>query len=112
MAEIGDSSDEELWEIIGLCMRATRPNRPRVFRDRSDPMSAYNDDEFRMRFRLPRPIFMDLLATIQNELLPSVHRLGAVPPVYQLLIALRFYCSGSFQVTLQAYFLSFQLFII
>src|ERR1051325_2217490 len=99
MAAIGDSSDEELFEIVGLYLDSARYRRPRVFRDRSNPVIAFNDDEFRMRFRLGKPCFLTLLGTLSVELQHTSVRLGYLPPVYQLLIALRFYAFGSFQVS-------------
>ena len=94
---IDDSSDEETLDLLTyLTAAATR--RPRVFHDRSDPMTSINDEEFRMRFRLHKQCFLDLLTAIGNQLEFSSDRFGAVPPISQLLIALRFYASGSFQV--------------
>lgn len=98
LAALGDSSDEEFLELVRLSLHFARYRRPRVFRDRSNPLTAYNEEEFRMRFRLARPSFVTLLETLSDELEHSRVRLGSLPPVYQLLIALRFYSSGSFQV--------------
>jgi len=45
-----DSSDEEFWEEVDAYMASERV--PRVFRDRTNPLTMYGDVEFRIRFRL------------------------------------------------------------
>jgi len=90
-----ESSDEELYI---LALYAYRPWRPRVFREHSNPMTDYTDEEFRMRLRLSKHTAIELLHRVENRLRYTSNRLGSLPPVHQLLLALRFYSSGSFQV--------------
>ncbi|KAG7162162.1 nuclease HARBI1-like 9 [Homarus americanus] len=52
--------------------------------------------EIRMR-RLSKELFCELLNMIQGDLERSDNRGRPLPAVYQLLIALHFYCSGSYQ---------------
>lgn len=71
--------------------------RIRIFRDRTQPLDLYDDDELFRRFRFPR---MELLAVIDrysNDLQPFATRKGSLPPSLQIMIALRFYATGSFQ---------------
>ena len=48
-----DSDDEEFWQILDAYVDLEMTRRPRTIRDRSNPLSDYDDIEFRMRFRLP-----------------------------------------------------------
>ena len=97
MAAMDDSFDDEFVQIVDLYLDLPTQPRPRVFRDRSDPMIEFNEEEFRMRFRLAKFSFMNLLTSLSDEL-QHAERLISLPPIYQLLISLRFYSSGSFQV--------------
>ncbi|XP_070377009.1 putative nuclease HARBI1, partial [Dermacentor albipictus] len=69
----------------------------RVVRDRLNPMELYNDDEFLCRFRFSKSAVQQLLA-----MLPLRERTDGrgfpVPPLLQLLITLRFYGAGTFQI--------------
>lgn len=47
----------------------------------------------------------DLLQMIEAQLEHNASRLGALPPVLQLQITLRFYASGSFQVCTTLHFI-------
>lgn len=101
MDELDDSSsDDEFFFILGAYVDMHQPRRPRLFRDRSNPMVDYTDEEFRMRLRLSKESVLDLLHRVEPQLQNSGRRLGQLPPVHQLLLALRFYSSGSFQVTI------------
>jgi len=51
-------SDSEEWDVFLEYLDSTRP---RSLRDRSDPMAEFDDVEFRMRFRLPKPTVLSLL---------------------------------------------------
>jgi hypothetical protein len=42
--------------------------RERVFRDRSNPLDMYNDDELFRRFRLPRRELLELIDTFAVDL--------------------------------------------
>ena len=93
-----DSDDEEFWQILDAYVDLEMTRRPRTIRDRSNPLSDYDDIEFRMRFRLPKVAILALLARIEDSLVYSSVRYGQISPMNQLLIALRFLASGSFQV--------------
>ena len=41
---------------------------PRIFRDRGNPLDVLNDEEFRQRFRMTRPIFFELVNSVQFDL--------------------------------------------
>ena len=92
-----ESSDEEFWNVVASYIELERPGRPRVFRDRSNPMTYYSDEEFRVRCRLNKHLVLDVLARVADRLQQST-RLESLLPIHQLLITLRFISSGSFQV--------------
>ncbi|XP_071528385.1 putative nuclease HARBI1 isoform X2 [Panulirus ornatus] len=65
--------------------------------DPGDPLSKYDNQEFQDIYRLSKESFCELLNIIQGDLERSDNRGRPLPAVYQLLIALHFYCSGSYQ---------------
>ncbi|KAK4289860.1 hypothetical protein Pmani_037197 [Petrolisthes manimaculis] len=65
--------------------------------DPADPLTKYTNTQFYKIFRLSKESFRDLLSMIEEDLQRSDNRGRPLPPVYQLLIALHFYCSGSYQ---------------
>ncbi|XP_072144582.1 putative nuclease HARBI1 [Dermacentor andersoni] len=76
--------------------RYLSPLRPRR-KDRQNPTEVYNDAEFSWRYCFSKQVVLRLL-----EMLPLVpkdnDRGHLMPPLLQLLIALRFYGAGTFQV--------------
>ena len=70
--------------------------RPYVVRERTDPLTFYNDFEFKDRFRLSRAKVRKLLEQIQDQIEESSDRSQALSPSLQLLIALRFLATGTF----------------
>ena len=76
---------------------------PRVIRDRNNPFTEFTDDEFRMRFRLPKTSLQTVLNLIQEKLEYPSKRNSAVSPLNQLLLTLRFYATSSFQVSERLY---------
>ena len=64
--------------------------RERIFRDRLNPLDRYNDDELFRRFRFPRRELLQLIDTFAEDLNYPCASM-------QILVALRFYVTGSFQ---------------
>lgn len=71
--------------------------RERVFRDKSNPLDSYSDNEILSRFRFSRNGVMKLLDYLNEDLMPA-RRCCSYPPAAQLLAALRFYATGTFQL--------------
>ena len=71
--------------------------RPRIFRDRLHPLDAYNDEEIRVRYRLTRPLIIDLHDLIYLDIEPQTNRNHAVPAMLQIFGAIRYYASRTFQ---------------
>ena len=74
--------------------------KQRVFRDRTNPLDAYDDDEIRRRYRLTRPMIMELYDLIGAGLEPRTNRNKAIPGMIQIFCALRYYSCGSFQTVI------------
>ncbi|XP_025099687.1 putative nuclease HARBI1 [Pomacea canaliculata] len=70
--------------------------RERVFRDRINPIDKYDDAELLCKFRFSRQHILDLTDVVEKQLVHA-NRVGALPPVLQVCLALRFYAIGSFQ---------------
>ena len=73
------------------------PRIDRVIRDRDNPLDYLSDETFLQRFRLNRQLFYELLDMIDDRIVHQSNRNMAVSPALQLLSALRFYASGSFE---------------
>jgi hypothetical protein len=73
--------------------------RERVFRDRQNPFEFYNDVEFNSRFRFTKENAMFVIDLISDDIRFDTDRSHALPPYLQVLIALRFYGNGAFQIT-------------
>ena len=98
MAYVVDGDVEEILELAVFQRHYRRAHpAPRFFRDRTNPMEMYDDVEFRCRFRLPKEVVIELAEEFKDNLTLS-RRLGVLSPLMQLLVALRFYATSSFQV--------------
>ena len=71
--------------------------RERVFRERANPLRMYTDEDFRKRFRLTRMGAIRLVELLRNDLGHEDGRGRPVDPALQVLIALRYYATSSFQ---------------
>lgn len=88
---------ELLREIIDNDVpHRAKPSR-RVLRDRQNPMEHFDDGEFLSRYRFSKPAVLELLSMLPLHRYPD-GRGSPVPPLLRLLIALRFYGAGTFQV--------------
>lgn len=66
-----------------------------------NPFEFYYEREFKRRFRFNKDsVLYGILPKIQNELIHNNNRGLPIPPLCQLLICLRFYATGSFQVSI------------
>uniref|UniRef100_A0A914UQC5 Putative nuclease HARBI1 n=1 Tax=Plectus sambesii TaxID=2011161 RepID=A0A914UQC5_9BILA len=73
--------------------------RERVFRDRGNPLDVLDDLQLYERFRLDRQGIMDITEMLDDVLRRATNRSQALAPSLQVLIALRFYAGGAFQIT-------------
>jgi len=91
-----DSSEDELTKLMDLIKT---PSQKRKHIMRND-YSILNDFEFEMRFRLPRDMVEELVEKIRPRIELSNYRNNPISPKLQVLIALRFYATGTFQIVL------------
>lgn len=67
----------------------------RMIRDRTNPVNVFDDFEFRDRFRLHKPSVVQLVMVLSPEIDHFDHRGHPLPPIFRVLICLRFYADGS-----------------
>ena len=77
--------------------RNTHVRRVRHLRDRFNPLEEYDDEAFRLRFRLRKDSVSDLVKILAKDLEHQTRRGLPLTPMQQVLIALRFYATGTFQ---------------
>ncbi|KAK8385007.1 hypothetical protein O3P69_014519 [Scylla paramamosain] len=65
--------------------------------DPTDPLTKYTEQHFQEMYRLSKESFRELLSIIQGDLDRLDNRGRPLPAPYQLLLALHFYCTGSYQ---------------
>ncbi|XP_072400497.1 uncharacterized protein [Diabrotica undecimpunctata] len=88
-----DSSEDEFLYI----------RRPIAYSERINYINQYYDISFYERFRLTKETFMSLLEQIEPLIKLPTNRGGAVTPLQQLLLTLRFFASGSMHVSVADY---------
>ena len=69
--------------------------RRRVFRDRLNPLNAYNNAEFISRYRITKNIFVQLEEKVSTFLRRSAIQSSVIPPTTQLAAALMFLATSS-----------------
>jgi len=72
-------------------------HKPRVFRDRTQPLDFMDDDELISRYRLPRHLVTELCDMLADDVQRSTGRSQSLLVSTQVLAALRFYATGSMQ---------------
>lgn len=88
-----------VYQLMGNGQERNPIRRQRVFRDRTNPLDVYNDAEFRERFRFRREDVLNLCEDIGDAIDVSM-RQGSLPVSMQILIALRYFACGSFQIVI------------
>ena len=84
--------------VIHQGLRQPLQRRERVFRDRFNPLEEYDDVELFQRFRFRRVDIHHIANLLREELQFGYNRKGSLSPEMQVLIALRFYATGSLQI--------------
>ena len=78
-----------------LTQRSLR--RQRVFRDRLNSLDILDDVDLIKRYRLTRPLIVDLVHLLEPQIASPTNRSHTVPASIQVLCALRYYAGGCFQ---------------
>jgi hypothetical protein len=76
--------------------RGRRLPRPRVFRDRFNPLDLRTDEEIFERYRFRRPTLFFLCDLVADDVAHPTGRSMSLPPMLQLLVFLRFVATGAF----------------
>ena len=71
--------------------------RPRIFRDRTNPLDVYDDVDILLRFRMTRETIFEVIDLVRADLEHPTERNHAIPATLQTLCALRYYATGNFQ---------------
>ncbi|XP_071177464.1 putative nuclease HARBI1 [Mytilus edulis] len=71
--------------------------RERIFRDRTHPLDVYDDFDLIRRYRMHREAILNIVDMLTDDLEPKTMRSHSVPASLQVLTALRYYATGSFQ---------------
>ncbi|CAI6372517.1 unnamed protein product [Macrosiphum euphorbiae] len=87
-----DSDDEFIMDML------YHLPRPRLFRGRSNPLEEFDDFDFKCRFRLSKESFGVLMHLIVQDVKHETKRNVALSPEVQVLITLRYYVTGTFQL--------------
>ncbi|XP_046975194.1 putative nuclease HARBI1 [Vanessa cardui] len=74
------------------------PRNPKVYFRDVDPFNDYSEDCFKKRFRFSKNVIHIILPKITGFLESETQRGLPITPLCQLLTALRFYATGSFQI--------------
>lgn len=83
--------------MIGESRRGRRLPTPRTFRDRTNPLDVLDDDEVICRYRLPRQSIIDLCEALADDLDRATNRSHSLPTSTQVMAALQYFATGSFQ---------------
>lgn len=70
--------------------------RPRRFKFEPKSLDNFTDEELRSRYRFGKESLRYLEALLYDDLCRETRRNHSIPPMYQIMMALRFYASGCF----------------
>ncbi|KAJ4425669.1 hypothetical protein ANN_27865 [Periplaneta americana] len=82
---------EEVAQLVGNV-------RKRYIRDKDYPMEFYNDIKLKKRSRFDKETVLEIARLFEDHLTKLNNRGLPVPPLIQLLTALRFHATGNFQL--------------
>ena len=86
-----------VYMAFGLLERENRRaiRRERVFRDRSNPLDLWTDQQMYSKYRFSRLACLNIIDLLQDQLQHATRRNNALPPSLQVFITLRFLGHGS-----------------
>ncbi|XP_070395480.1 putative nuclease HARBI1 [Dermacentor albipictus] len=73
--------------------------RERVFRDRTNPLDAFSEEELQRRVRFGRDGIVFLVEFLRSEIEYPTRQSGALSAELQVMLVLKFFASGCFLIT-------------
>ena len=86
------------WRLVHEEMQRRVVRRERIFRDRTHPLEVYDDVELVHRYRFRRADIFWLVDEFEGELEYDCARRGGLSPLMQVMVALRIFAAGAFQL--------------
>ncbi|XP_062570042.1 putative nuclease HARBI1 [Saccostrea cucullata] len=83
--------------LLQAILEENKIRKNRIFRDRLNPLDAYDDAEILSRYRMTRHCLMDVIDMVRKDVSHETKRSHALTPEEQTFAALRYYATGSFQ---------------
>lgn len=77
-------------------LRRRQFRRERVFRDRNNPLDYMDDEDIIQRYRLSRPVVLELYELLNYDLERPTMRSHSILVSLKISTALRFFATGSF----------------
>ncbi|XP_034944757.1 putative nuclease HARBI1 [Chelonus insularis] len=74
--------------------------RSRIIRPRMNWFDTFDDEDFVQRFRLTKAMTREVFEQIEARITPDSPLNNAIPPMIQMLVAMRFLATGSFYITI------------
>lgn len=75
----------------------------RYIRNTANPFEFYSNHQFKYRYRFSKEVLRDVILPLVQDALNKPNQRGLpLSPLQQLLIAIRFYATASFQVCLSS----------
>ena len=87
-------------DIENVDIHQPEVNRAEYLRDQSNPFEFYDGIEFQARFRFSKDTTMFICDMMREALVRPTRRHSPIPVELQVLSALRFFATGSFQVVI------------
>ena len=85
------------FELEGNDEDEVRHQNIRIFRDRDNPLENMSDERFQYRYRITKEVARDLCAVLNDDFNRATRRSQSLPTSLQILIAIRYFATGSFQ---------------
>jgi hypothetical protein len=97
---MADLDISEEIDLINEDMNIDSPGNRYTYRLRKNPLDDFSESEFKKRYRLTKDPTRYVVNLIRNDIKSASNRAVDVSPELQLLITLRFYFKGSYQLEL------------
>lgn len=96
---MSSSSSSSSDESLSSDEEDRRPvQRRRLVGNQINPLTEYDDAQFKMRYRFSKDCVLEILNLIAENLTFTSNRNFPISPLLQLLTTLRFYATGTFQM--------------